>query len=201
MNANITSFNEFERFTNITSLESEAFARCELMTSIKLPPSCKTFYDNSTFYGSGITSMELNAPLRLANRMFINCTKLTYMKLTNFTLTSIPYGFLEGCLSLKSFTIPPSVTILNRTFRQTSLLHIEIPSSVTIMQEETFCGNDSCIDIRIYADTPATIDNNVFDATNDAPIYVPDASLSTYKNATNWSKYSNRIKAISTFTE
>ena len=51
--------------------------------------------------------------------------------------------------------------------------------------------------IQILANTPPTLDNSdAFSNQNDAPIYVPDASVTAYKTATNWVDFSNRIFSI-----
>jgi len=45
--------------------------------------------------------------------------------------------------------------------------------------------------------TPPAIGTGAFDNSNDAPIYVPDDSVTEYKTATNWADYADRIFAIS----
>ena len=49
----------------------------------------------------------------------------------------------------------------------------------------------------ILATTPPTMgDFNIFSNTNNCPIYVPTASVDTYKAASGWSTYESRIQAI-----
>jgi hypothetical protein len=38
--------------------------------------------------------------------------------------------------------------------------------------------------------------SSVFNYTNNCPIYVPSASVETYKSASGWSGYASRIQAI-----
>ena len=44
--------------------------------------------------------------------------------------------------------------------------------------------------------TPPTLYEYDLDNTNDCPIYVPAGSVETYKAASGWSEYANRIQAI-----
>jgi hypothetical protein len=46
------------------------------------------------------------------------------------------------------------------------------------------------------SETPPTITNNSFFNTNNAPFYVPDASVTAYKTATNWVDLADRIFSI-----
>jgi hypothetical protein len=50
--------------------------------------------------------------------------------------------------------------------------------------------------VTCEATTPPTCDSYAFDNTNNCPIYVPSQSIDTYKSATNWSTYADRIQAI-----
>jgi hypothetical protein len=50
--------------------------------------------------------------------------------------------------------------------------------------------------VTVNAITPPTLGSNAFDSTNNCPIYVPAESVNTYKSATNWSTYADRIQAM-----
>jgi hypothetical protein len=50
--------------------------------------------------------------------------------------------------------------------------------------------------ITCEAITPPTLGDFVFIETNNCPIYVPTASVNTYKAASGWSDYASRIQAI-----
>ena len=51
------------------------------------------------------------------------------------------------------------------------------------------------------SETPPTITSYSFANTNNAPIYVPDASVTAYKTATNWVLLASRIFPISDIEE
>lgn len=51
--------------------------------------------------------------------------------------------------------------------------------------------------ISILATPPFPLTSGAFKTYNDCPIYVPDDAVDTFKTATNWSAYADRIKPIS----
>ena len=50
--------------------------------------------------------------------------------------------------------------------------------------------------ITFLSTTPPTAGINVFENMGNIPIYVPAESVETYKAATNWVTYADRIQAI-----
>lgn len=78
----------------------------------------------------------------------------------------------------------------------TSLTNVTIGNGVTDIYEEAFSGCTSLTSVTVEATTPPTLGAAAFDQTNDCPIYVPAASVETYKAASGWSTYASRIEAI-----
>ena len=114
-------------------------------------------------------------------------------------VTSIVGYAFYNCISLTSIEIPNSVTSIGEKafYNCTSLSSVTIPNSVTSIDSNAFRGCSSLTSITVNAETPPTLGTNVFNYTNDCPIYVPSGSVNAYKSATNWSKYASRIQAIS----
>jgi hypothetical protein len=72
-----------------------------------------------------------------------------------------------------------------------------IPDSVTSIGREAFRYWSLVPYVEIRATTPPTLVNaNAFGNQNNAPIYVPDASVTAYKTATNWVSLASRIFSI-----
>lgn len=128
---------------------------------------------------------------------FIGCSGLTSITIPD-SVTTIDYDVFNNCSSLTSVTIPNSVTIINaNAFSNCSrLTSVTIGSGVTTIGSTAFSNCTSLTSVTINATTPPTLRTNVFSNTNNCPIYVPSASVSAYKSATNWSSYASRIQAI-----
>jgi hypothetical protein len=201
------SSNAFDSFGNITNIILDngvenigmyAFRRCSSLTSITLPPSLTTL-NEGVFYG---------------------CTSLPTVDIPN-GITGIPYGLFSGCTSLSTITIPSGVTVISTyAFRYcSSLSALVIPNGVNVIGQYAFDGCSSMASCTIgsgvtsigqfaflncsgltsitcLAPTPPSIDSYMFNTTNNCPIYVPASSLETYKSATNWSSYADRIQPI-----
>ncbi len=160
-----------------TSIGNYAFYTCASFTSITIP--------------SGVTTIGVYA--------FSSCANLASVTIPP-TVTNIGMYAFDSCSSLASITIPSGVTWLyNSTFEGcSSLASITIPSGVTGIGHRVFYGCQGLASVTVEATTPPTLLNiNAFSNTSSSLIiYVPAASVDTYKEATNWSNYSDKIQAI-----
>ena len=176
-----TSFNRAASYitdvtipNSVTSIGSYAFQYYSSLTSVTIP--------------SGVTS--------IGNYAFQSCSSLTSINIPS-GVTSIGSNTFDSCSSLTSVTIPSGVTSIgDRSFKSSGLTNINIPSGVTSIEREAFHGCSSLQTVIVNAITPPTLGNNVFNNTNDCPIYVPAASVDAYKAANNWSQYASRIYPI-----
>ena len=114
------------------------------------------------------------------------------------SVTSIGMMAFQLCRGLTSVTIGNSVTSIGdyAFYDCRSLTSITIPDSVTSIGQGAFQNCSGLTSITVEATTPPTLGSQSFDNTNNCPIYVPSASVDTYKAATNWSNYASRIQAI-----
>ena len=87
---NITSFDELQYFTGLTSICDEAFYHCNNLVSVTLPGSVTT----------------------IGNAAFIDCTSLTSINIPNGVTTIALYAFCR-CTSLPSISLPSTVTVIN----------------------------------------------------------------------------------------
>jgi len=194
---------------NVTTINNSAFQGCSSLTEVTIPSSVTTI-NNSAFQGcsslSSIGGKDSNASVKMecintyiGESAFQYCSGLTTVSLPNGVTTITNAAFYQ-CINLTNVTIPSSVTSIGRqAFRVCrGLTSVTIPSSVTSIDEFAFGGCLSLTSITVEATTPPTLTNGPFYDTNDCPIYVPSASVDTYKAASGWSIYASRIQAIPT---
>jgi len=129
---------------------------------------------------------------------FRSCSYLTSVTMPN-TVTSIGATTFKSCTHLENVTLSTGLTsIANYTFSECfSLRDVVIPSSVSTISTKAFeyCGG--LTSITCLATTPPTLSSDAFSNTNSTfIIYVPSASVETYKAASGWSTYRSRIQAI-----
>lgn len=201
--------------SSITSIGTYAFYNCNSLKSITLPSSV-TSIANYTFYNcyklgrismpSGVTSiMEYafnncyslasitipNSVTSIGNYAFNNCNSLK-----SITLPSIGGNTVSGCYCLESIILLDSVTSIGTYafYSCYGLSTITIPDNVTSIGTYAFYACYGIAEFHLKPTTPPAINANVFSSTSsDSTIYVPAASLETYKTASGWSNYSSRM--------
>ncbi len=175
-NTTITSFNELQYFTGLTSIRDYAFSSCYGLTTVTIPnsvtsigvsafsncgltsltiPKSVTSIGTQAFMECGLTSVTIpNSVTSIGYGAFRDCSRLTSVTIPN-SVTFIGDGAFSGCSGLTSVTIPNSVTsIVGSTFENCSgLTSVSIPNSVTSIGGYSFRG--------CYALTSVTIPNSV----------------------------------------
>ena len=147
-NANITSFNELQYFTGLTTLEDNVFYLCTKLASVTLP--------------STITSIGQSA--------FSGC-KLLKNVFLHEGITSIGQDAFNTCEKLISITLPQSLTTIgNFAFMGSGLRGIYIPAGVTSLGKILFA---KCKDL-----TSIVVDQNnaVYDSRNNCSAIIETAS-------------------------
>jgi hypothetical protein len=106
--ADITSFDELQYFTGLTSIEDNAFSMSKV-TSVVIPEQIETIGKNAFRYCFKLKSVQLPEGLKtLDEYSFFNCTSLSEIRLPQ-TLETIAEGVLSAS-NLKYVFIPKSVT-------------------------------------------------------------------------------------------
>lgn len=166
---------------NASYIQASMFEKCYSLQSVVIPESVKYIYQNC----------------------FNSCYALHSLIIPTGVTTLNTYAF-SGLYSLQSINIPTGVTTLDSYIFENchSLRSITIPVGVTSIKSYAFEYCYSLSTIYCLATTPLTLSSDAFyGVSNLSAIYVPDASVETYKAATNWSSYAEKILPISQSTE
>lgn len=178
---NLTSV-VFNDGCQITTISSRCFAACQALTSINIP--------------SGVTSIGPWA--------FNQCNSLTSIYLPS-GVTRIDNSAFKNNTSLANINIPSGVTYIgDNAFESCKFISLIVPASVRNIGEYAFAGCSRMTSFTCLATTPPTLGKDewgvygtFYDCNPNLVIYVPAASVSSYKSKAGWSQYSSRIQAIS----
>lgn len=201
-----TTFNEVATYitsatipSGVTSIVANAFIGSGL-TSITIPNSVTSIGDMAFKNSRNLTSVSLPGTISsFGSSLFDGCSKLASLDLSNNSnLTTVPEYTCNYCTLLASAKLPPNITSVGPSaFNNcTSLQSITIPSGVTSLGARAFYKCSGLSSIICYAATPPTIGFYSIENENNCPIYVPAASVDTYKAASGWSTYASRIYPI-----
>ena len=141
-NDNITSFNELQYFTGLTSLNNEEFYDCNYLRSITLPEGLTSIGNAAFQYCNRLTTIVLPEGLTLiGNYAFYNCDALPSITFPE-SLTSMGEGAFYDCDALISITLPEGLTnIESQTFNSCNAL-----SSITFPESLSSIGSNAFID-------------------------------------------------------
>ena len=168
---------------DLETIEETAFQNCSSLTT--LSPNIQKI-GSQAFYGcTGLTITELPASVR---------------QLGEGTGAIGKGGCFEDCTGIPSIIIHDGVTILPYgCFMDCSNLTVaDLPSTLSTIQYNAFHRCSKLTTIYCRANTPPTMAYSIGFGTVSAlaHIYVPEASVSAYQTATNWSQYASKISAI-----
>lgn len=78
---------------------------------------------------------------------------------------------------------------------------LHIPQGVVSIGRQVFMGMSNLQYIVCNPITPPVLNSNSFLNNSSCPIYVPDASVTAYREASGWSAFASRIKPLSEYIE
>ena len=141
-NTTITSFDELQYFTGLTTIGNNAFDGCSGLTSVILPNNVTCIANNAFSYCSSLTSISVpNSLTSIGNSSFWGCSALTSFTIPE-NVTSIGYSAFDNCSGLTSVTIPNSVTSIGRNAFSgcSSLTSISVATANTKYDNRNNCN-------------------------------------------------------------
>lgn len=138
-NQNITSFDEFQYFTGVTSIGKNTFRESSL-TSIVLPNSVTSVGEFSFYRCDDLESVTLgNSVTSIGQDAFFECTSLVNVNNLNSVRTIGEDAFRSCSNMVGTLTLPSITTIGNKAFRYcSSLSSVVFGNSLTTIGEYTF---------------------------------------------------------------
>lgn len=199
---------------NLKVISANAFVGCSKLNIGSLPSSLTSIgYD--AFRGCDLDGLVINTPslTMLGNNSFAETNiarveNLGSIESAGLTSGNASYnGAFRDCAKLIFARLPDTLkdTGISLFYRCTALKECVIPSSIEHIRDWVFYGCTALTSFVSRAATPPTLGSNSFTETPIASgtgyIYVPDASVETYRTASNWSTYASRIKPLSEYVE
>lgn len=163
----------------VTSIGNYAFYYHDDLASVSFPSTLETIGQYAFRYSSALTSVVIP---------------------DNVTLLGV--GAFYGCTKLSSVNIPALLTSIDSyAFYNCPITSIELPAGLTEIQDDAFGYCTSLFEIKSNAVTPPTIYWESFLGVNTASVtvYVPNASVATYKAHEYWKEFN--IKSVDEYTD
>lgn len=181
-----------------------AFLTCVLAASAATENFSKDgiYYQLTTYSnGSGVLTVQNNGSFNTYSGVVYIPDSVQYNNVY-YPVTGIGYQAFKNCTRLTGVTIPEGVMmLLNESFAGcTSLTKITLPSTMYAIYNNAFTGCTSLTSITCLSETAQSFNANNFDTStyNNATLYVPQGSKSSYQSTAAWSQFSN-IQEINKF--
>lgn len=182
----------------VTVVGYRALYSCTSLSSLTIGNNVVTIEDYAFFYNRSLTSVVIpNKVTSIGDYAFQVCRSLTSVTIGN-SVATIGSNAFGTCSGLTSLNLPNSVSSIGSQAFQScsSLTSVTIGNGITSIGSQAFGSCSGLTSITINATTPPTLGSNALNLSSDCPIYVPAASVETYKAASGWSSYADRIQAI-----
>ena len=182
-NSQITSFDELQYFTGLTSLGDWAFYGCIGLTSITIPNNVTNIGIQVFNYCDNLISIVVDEGNTVYDSRN-NC---------NAIIKSDTNELIAGC---KNTIIPNDVKSIGMQAFQgcIELTSITIPENVTSIGEDAFCDCSGLTSVTVERDTPITIGPGTFPNRTNAILYVPTGCKAAYEAADYWKDFKEIIE-------
>ena len=189
--SNLTTAN----FPVCTSIGTSAFYRCYKLTTVSFP-KCTSIYSYAFFQCSQLTTVNFPACTSIYSNAFSQCSSLTTAVFPKCTRIS-EYAFYS-CSRLITISFPVCTLVGTSAFYSCpQLTTVNFPACTSIYSN-AFNKCSNLTTIYLMASTVCKLSNsNAFGnagiTSTTGSIFVPTSLVASYKAATNWTYFSNRI--------
>ena len=193
------AFHEYSTLTSVsfpvaTSIGNGAFLSCSGLIEVSIPVA--TSIGTGAFGGcSSLTKVSFPNATSIGEGAFYGCSSLTSVSIP--VATSIGTGTFQSCTSLTSVSFPVATSIGTGAFLSCSgLTEVSFPVATSIGDNAfLLCSSLTTIYVGTESDTVCSLSSTNAIPSSVTNIYVPASLVDSYKSATNWSSYADKIKA------
>lgn len=190
----------------VTTIADWAFSYSNAIANIHLPSTLKTIGEYSFYNCNGLTAITIPSSVnKMHDLSFGRCSNLTAIEVEdgnktfdsrencNAIIATATHTLLIGCQN----TIIPQgiISISAEAFAECAgLTSINIPGSVTKIDNMAFGGCTNLAEIYVMRSNPPVISESTFyDVDKNTPIYVPTERVNVYEKALYWNEFNNFI--------
>ena len=176
-----------------TNLNDYAINGCNNLRSLQLPTNLEKIGYMSVSECVKLPIITLPASVtEIEDRAFENCRSLATVEFAEGgQLQTIGSWAFYNCHALQNLTIPEGVTEIGdgAFYGCTYLDTLSMPASVQSIGDNAFalCSKISQMDVDAV-EPPAVEDKTFYEVSAEAPVYVPDESVMTYKAHPVWGR-------------
>jgi uncharacterized protein (TIGR02145 family) len=178
--------------SGVVAIGEEAFANCDILTSITIPGHVKSIGKQAFLNCGGLTSVTIeNGVQSIKDGAFSGCGRLTSIAIPG-SVKIIEDGTFDKCKRLTSVTIEDGVTAIGYAAFSgcSNLRSVIIPNSVTIIKEEAFNNCENLTSVTMLNGVPPSILYETFyGLPAKACLYVPKCAVNAYRAADVWDEF------------
>lgn len=158
---------------------------------------CITTVGEDAFSGfTSLSAVTLDSNTNgIANHAFANCSNLKSINLQN--IEYIDYSAFYDCYKLENATMNKVKYIDDGSFRNcTNMKNVYIGGAIKSIGSHAFFGCTSLESLTVNSTTPPPVGRSILYGADKCIIHVPRNSVNSYKTASGWSEYADRITSI-----
>lgn len=178
---------------SVTTIGTGAFENCRGLSSVVISNSVTSIGNYVFDFCSSLTSVIIpNSVKTIGLSAFQGCCSLTYISIPN-SVTSIDWYAFSGCTGLTTITIPNSVVKIGICAFEgcSELTSLTIGKSVNNIGKQAFAKCNKLETVYCYTTNVPSTNTTAFQDSYPqyATLYVPIASINSYKNTAPWSEF------------
>ena len=186
---------------SVTNIDYWAFLNCDNLTSVTLGANVTSIGDSAFEGCDSLTSVTIPTSdnvISVSEKVFHSCPNITYFNDQPVWINNNKLIAFAPASDVTTYVIPDSVTSIHgyAFYKCNKLTEITIPESVKSIGAGAFLS-DSLTSVYCQRTTPPTGGSNMFSGNaSGCKIYVPMASVNTYKSAAGWSDDASIIRGF-----